>query len=70
MMRKLIQPPCKGRERRGYVDRIDKVEMIGRCTFPKCGAEVKVYQNEDGDYVSRSHRYQASPQWTDFIHGR
>lgn len=69
-MAKLIQPPCKGHDLRIYVDRIDKVEMIGRCTFPKCGAEVRVYKNEYGDYVSRPHRYQGRPQWSDYMHNR
>ena len=44
--------------------------MTGRCTFPKCNAEVKVYKNDHGFYVSKLHSYQASPQWSQFMHNR
>lgn len=44
--------------------------MTGRCTFPKCNAEVKVYKNDHGFYVSKLHSYQANPQWSQFMPNR
>jgi len=44
--------------------------MTGRCTFPKCNAEVKVHKNDRGFDVSKYHRYQANPQWSQFMHNR
>ena len=69
-MKKPIQPPCKGYDCAGYVDQIDQTNMTGRCTFPKCNAEVKVYKNNHGFYVSKLHSYQADPQWSQFMHNR
>ena len=69
-MKKPIQPPCKGYDCAGYVDQIDRTNMTGRCTFPKCNAEVKVYKNDHGFYVSKLHSYQADPQWSQFMHNR
>jgi hypothetical protein len=69
-VKKPIQHPCKGYDCTGYVDQIDRTNMIGRCTFPKCNAEVKVYKNDRGVDVSKYHRYQANPQWSQFMHNR
>lgn len=44
--------------------------MTGRCTFPGCNAEVKVYKNDHGDYVSKLHSYKTDPQWSQFMHNR
>jgi hypothetical protein len=69
-VKKSIQPPCKGYECAGYVDKIDQTNMTGRCTFPGCNAEVKVYKNDHGDYVSKLHSYKTDPQWSQFMHNR
>ena len=69
-MKKPNQPPCKGYGCAGYVDHIDETNMIGRCTFPKCNAEVRLYKIDCGIYVSMHHSYKADPQWSQFMHNR
>jgi hypothetical protein len=69
-MRKPVRTPCGGRDLPGDLDHVDRANMIARCTWRRCYAEVKLYRNDHGNLVPMTHLHGARPQWSDFIHDR
>jgi hypothetical protein len=59
--KKNSNPPCEGYGDAKYVNLVNKTERTGHCTFPGCGAKVKIEINECGNPVSKLHLYRARP---------